>query len=91
MMASSAYDFGGIPIMVVYISSPVSVENSSRCGVSFGFGVYLCVPLKNFLILCILFKKNAAKSSAGCWSDVDSGSGLCLFWLVISVTVLYSY
>ena len=39
------------------------------------FGVYLCVPLKSFLMFCILLKKNVAKSSASCWSVVDSGSG----------------
>ena len=57
---------------------------------SFGFGVYLCVPLKSFLMFCILLK-NAIRSLASCWSDVDSGSGFCLFWLVISVIVLYSF
>ena len=52
-MVLSLYDFDGIPSMVLKISSSASVENPSRCGVSFGFGMYLCVPLKSFLMFCI--------------------------------------
>ena len=90
-MMSSLHDFDGIPSMVLYISSSVSVDNFSRCSVSFVFGVYLCVPLKSFLMFCILLTKDAAKSSASCWSDVDSSSGFSLLWPVISVIVLYSF
>ena len=58
---------------------------------SSGFGVYVCVPLKSFLMFCNLLRWNATKSSARCWSDVDSGSDFCLFGPVFSVTMLYSF
>ena len=90
-MVSSLHDFAVILSMVWKISSSVSVKNLSRCGVSLGSGAYACVPLKSFLMFCILLRENTAKSLASYWSDVDSGSGFCLFWPVISVTILYSF
>ena len=90
-MVSSLHEFDGIPSMVLLITSSISVEIPSRYGVSFDFDVYSCVPLKSFLMFCILLKKNATTFLASCWSDVDSGSGFCLFWLVISVIVLYRF
>ena len=90
-MVSSSHDLDGNPTMVWQISSSVSAENLFRCGVPLGSTVYTCVPLKSFHIFCILLRKNATKSSASCWSDVDSGSGFCLVWPDISLTIFYSF
>ena len=85
---SGLHDFDGIPIMVLYISSSVSVEAPYSHGLSLVFGVFLFLPLKIFLMFCILLKKNVTKSSASCWYVVDSGNRFFLFWPVVSVIVL---
>ena len=90
-MMSSSHDLDGIPNMVCKISWSISVENLSKCGMPFGSSLYACVTLKSFCMFCILLRKNATKCLASCWSDMDSGSGICLFWPVISVTILYTF
>ena len=57
---------------------------------SLGFHVNAGVPLKGLLMFCICLRKNVARYSASCWSDVDLGSRFCLFWPVTSVIILYS-
>ena len=70
-----------------------------NCMILMAFQVWFCrflheSVLKSYPdVVChwVSLGKNAVKSSASCWSDVDSGSGLCLFWPVISMTNLYSF
>ena len=46
---------------------------------SLGLGVYAGRLLKSFLMFCILFRKNAAKSLGSHWSDMDFASCVVYF------------